>query len=94
VSLKLQSVFFFVPLCELDSLVGVVRQEYKGEPDSVGGISTEMLLIRGMAKGDEAAALLLADSRLVFSSGLLESEGILGGVGVGTFLPTPTPTSI
>jgi hypothetical protein len=23
-----------------------------------------------------------------------ESEGILGGVGVGTFLPTPTPTSI
>jgi hypothetical protein len=23
-----------------------------------------------------------------------ESEGILGGVGVGTFLPTPTPTSM
>jgi hypothetical protein len=41
VSLKLQSVFFFVLLCELGSLVGVVRQEDEGEPDYTGGISNQ-----------------------------------------------------
>jgi hypothetical protein len=65
-----------VPFCELDSLVGVVRQEDEGEPDSAGGIFTEMLLIRGMIKGDEAAALLSADSHLVFSLLISETVGL------------------
>jgi hypothetical protein len=63
-----------VPLCEPDSLqlVSVVRQEGEGEPNLSGGISSEMMLISGLVKGDEAAALVSADSHKFFS--LLISE--------------------
>jgi hypothetical protein len=63
-----------VPLCEPNSLqlLGVLRQEAEGEPNLSGGISSEMLLICGMVKGDEAAALVSADSHKLFS--LLISE--------------------
>ena len=52
-----------MPLCEPDSLhlVGVVRQEAEVEPNLSGGISSEMLLIWGMVKSNEAAALVPAD---------------------------------
>jgi hypothetical protein len=50
----------------------VARQEAEGEPNSSGGISSEMLLICGMVKGDEAAGLVSADSHKLFS--LLISE--------------------
>jgi hypothetical protein len=58
-----------VPLCEPDTfqLVIVVRQVAEGEPNLSGGVSSEMLLICGMVKGNEAAALVSADSQLLFS---------------------------
>lgn len=62
---------FFVPLCELESLVGVVRQEDEGEPDWTRGISNQ---------GDDtrrwAAPRLSADSRLLFSVLMSETVGL------------------
>ena len=65
-----------MPLLELDSLVGVVRQEGEGKPDPAGGISPEIFLIREIMQGYGAATMLSAVSHLVFSMLMSETVGL------------------